>query len=533
MIESLRPGGESVTEADLVIMLHDMRFGGRLAASGQGAAFGGSQFTRDGCWMALDTMDRMPTMAQELLCSVPQMQGVEKNAATNESPGALPHQVFDEVVAGRVLPPDRAERVARWAQKWGVPFQNNSKTMAVYNSSDGPPLYLSTLAKYDRLYPDHHIMRNQFIHRPTGEIRTVGAAGLECARFIMRAIQNSEERGHGLYAVPNTNRKQTSPSGVFRDGCDSYFYPEEEYGRPVDYSYLAYIENQALAVDALTSAAHLYGNLYDGTDELKKEAGTWLRKADDLRHRVFDRFWMDDVGIYAAAVDAAGDQVKLESNAALEAALSEELLKGRKDAPDVVISHMKWLYSEDVMTPVGPRMLHRKFGRFEEGGEYYAYQGSGAVWPHATFIIAQGARRWGLHMPSYDMGVRRTLGWFNRIGEVVEMGSVDRKTNEPVYNPYESLVTRAGSKAIAAAELGQRDQGWSAAGALREHWDWKNGIPEEPAGSWQRALARQIMDVARDIPAASEGRPAAALHIDTRRGQELKRQRAERLGLAA
>ncbi len=526
MSELIVPNCPYATEGNLSAVLHEARFAGGIAASGQRAGFGGNLFTRDACRMMRDTMEKYPSMTRELLSTLPQMQGTEFNAATNEFPDAMPHQTFRQIVGGRRLPDKQVEDVEYWTDKWGVDMQHNEtdgKWFTIYNSSDGPLLYLITLAEFKRLPEGADVMKDEFLHRPTGEVRTIAEAGRRCVDSIMYFLNKSEEKGSGLYAVPNTNLKQTSPSGVMRDGFDSYYYPEGDAGKPVDFKFLAYIDNQALAYEALTIAAN---ELYPD-DEKSSE---WRAKAEELRQHTIDAFWMEESQFFAAAVDINGKQVALESNAAAE------ILNGpfltTTDGPDYVRAILKWLYDPKVMTPAGPRMISRKFDSFE--GDYYAYQGTGAVWPHANGIIAKGLRNhWGIFKPSHDIGVRRTLGLLNRAGESVEVAFVHRESNEPIYNPYPSEVRMVGAVTIAAAELGQEDQGWAASAGLREIWDWKRGIPEERSGSWQRAIARHIMDIASSIPAASENKQSQPFFVDIEKGKILKEQRAEQMGFAA
>jgi hypothetical protein len=526
MEEYTQPGETYATEGNLSAVLHEARFAGGIAASGQRAGFGGNLFTRDACRMMRDTMDKYPSMTRELLSTLPQMQGVDYNEATNEFPDAMPHQTFRQITSGRRLPDKLVESAEFWTTKWGVELQHNDidgKWFTIYNSSDGPLLYLITLAEFSRLPEGKDVLKDEFIHKPTGQVRTVGEAGRRCVDAIMRSMKESEDKWSGLYIVPNTNPKQTSPSGVMRDGFDSYYYPDGEKGRPVDFGAMAYIDNQALAYEALMVAAT---DLYpDDAD-----APQWRAKAEEIRTRTLESFWMEGAHYFAAAVDGRGQTVCLESNAAAEM-LNGPFLK-RDDGPEYVKAILRWLYSPQVMTPIGPRMISRKFDDYE--GVYYAYQGTGTVWPHVNGIIAKGLRKhWGLYRPSHDIGMKRTVGHLNRAGEAVEMAFVHRKSNEPVYNPYQSEIRAAGALAIAAAELGQEDQGWAASAGLRELWDWKAGIPEERPGSWQRALARQIMDVAVEIPPADLGLPAQSFFVDLEKGREYKEQRAKDMGLAS
>jgi hypothetical protein len=190
-----------------------------------------------------------------------------------------------------------------------------------------------------------------------------------------------------------------------------------------------------------------------------------------------------------------------------------------------------WLYSDEVMTPIGPRMLSLRHAAVE--GDYYPYQGSGAVWSVTNGIIAKGLGRWGLHPLRRELGVDRLLGWFNRSGEAVELAYVHRETNQPCYDPYPQHPWADDALIVAAAELGQIDQGWGASAALAEIWSSRIGLPDPVSGSWQRALCRRTLAHAHTNPPAADNLPEHPVHIDLEAGRALAGQRAKRLGLAA
>lgn len=524
MNETSTPRADYATEENLSAVLHESRYAGGISASGQRAGFGGNLYTRDGLRVMRDTMTHFPSMTRELLSIFPQMQGIEENETTNEFKNSMPHQTFRQIEGGRQLPDSQLEIAEYWTRKWGVEMNQNStegKHFTVYNSSDAPLLYLITLAEFADLPEGKNVLNDKFLHRPTGQVRTVGEAAHRCADFITSFIGLSEEKGPGLYGVPNTNPRQTSPSGVMRDGFDSYYHPDREHCRPIDFSFAAYIDNQALAYEALQAAIKLFPD-----DE---QVPLWRDKAEQLRSRTLEAFWMPDSKLFAAAIDGDGEQVRLKSTAMLEL-LNSSFLKV-PEGPEYVRSLVKWLYSPEVMTAVGPRMLSLEHDMYE--GEFYSYQGTGAVWPVVNGIVAKGLRNeWGLPTLSQDLGIRRTLGLLNRAGEAVELCYVDKRTGEPLYQRTYCR-DAIGSVAIAACDHGQIDQAWTASAGLRELWDIKNGAATEAPGTWQRALARQAMSRAIDFLPASANHPTAPHHIDIERGEVLKLQRSHRLKLAA
>ncbi len=502
-----------VNEARLSRVIHEGRFAGGIAASGQTAAFGGNLITRDACRMMRDVVRRYPWMVRELLGLLPRFQGEEVNSLTNEFPGAMPHQLFREVIAGRYLPEDRVADAEYWTRKWRIPFVEDpimGHWFVVYNSSDAPPLYLIALAEFVQSY-GRDVLADKYRHHQTGEVRTVSQAAHKCIDFMTGMIDC-------LYRVPSTNPYQTSPSGVMRDGFDAYYRPVDDQIEPIDYSLVAYLENQALVHEALTLAATVIF-----PDDPR--AGEWLVVGRAVRDAALAKFWMDDLRFFCPAIDKAG-QVRLESNAALEL-LNGPFFRDVAEGPDLISALVLWGFDpENVLTPIGPRMISVKHSANE--GLYYGYQSTGAVWSVTDGIFAKGLRHHGLYPLSYDQGVGRLLGWLERAREVVELAYVDRTTNQPCYYPYIQQIRAKGATVIAAVEPGQLNQGWGATAGLHEIWENELGRPD--IVGWRRVLSAQALQLARLVPAAASGEPEGHFYIDSDEGWRLREERARPFG---
>lgn len=271
-----------------------------------------------------------PWLAREMLGVLPQEEGVQHDSSTNEFPDALPHQVFREVVGGRYAPSAQVEAVERWAGIWGVPLRTDptgARTLVIFNSSDAPLLYLVSLGAFCRLPGGRIVLGDRFIHRPTGEVRTVAEAARRCIAFVARVLSTARDSGLDLYAVPNTNPRQTSPSGVMRDGFDAYYRPGGGQDEALDYSLVAYVENQALLYEGLTLAAlELFPD--------DPDAPEWLAAAASVRASTLKQFWIEDWQMFCPAVDRRGP-VALHSTAAAEL-LNGPFLDDIPDAPDYV-----------------------------------------------------------------------------------------------------------------------------------------------------------------------------------------------------
>ena len=509
------------TKGTMAAILHDCRFAGGISASGQSAGFGGNLFTRDTLRVVRDVIGLRGygSFVREILGVLPQWQGIEEDPSTNELPDALPHQVFRQVVGGRRLPDSQMETAEYWTGKWGVEMKShpdNGRQFVLYNSSDGPLLYLIALSEFCRV-AGYGVLRDTFRHWPTGTDRTVGEAARRCVDYIVGAVGRSEDAGLGLYGVPNANPKQTSPSGVMRDGFDAYVRPD---GRAAEYAFAAYCENQALVYEALVVAAcELFPE--------DAQAKYWLSLADELRRRTIDRLWTGS--FFAAAIDTHGP-IETASSAVFEM-LDGPFFDGLADGPEYVKAIVTRLYQPDFMTAIGPRMVSLEHSGLE--GDYYAYQGSGAVWGVTNGIVATSLHRWSLGDVARDMGHGRLIGWFNRARQAMELTYVHRESGQPLYeSTAQDGRSPAGYRKIYPAELGQPDQAWSASAALRQlHTDYKVAAPQP--GTWQFALNQQVMQLAREIPTAQSANPSDPLYVDLVVGRELKRRRAESLGISA
>ncbi|RYH33080.1 MAG: hypothetical protein EON54_20580 [Alcaligenaceae bacterium] len=325
--------------------------------------------------------------------------------------------------------------------------------LVIYNSSDGPLLYLITLGEYIQTYGDRSILKDRFYHHPSRTTRTVGEAAHRCVQYIERVLSESPD---GLYSVPNTNVLQTSPSGVMRDGSDAYVRSD---GTPADYSRVAYIENQGLAHHALQMTAEV---LFP--DE--QEARVRRTLAHNLRDAAIERFWMEDKSFFAAAIDRNG-QIDMLSSAVFEL-LDSPFFEGVKGGGDYVEGLVRKLYDdESFMTPIGARMISLEQS-YLEGDDYYSYQGSGVVWPVTNGIIANGLSRWSLQWLARDLGVRRLVGGIEQSRQAFELTYVHRLSNAPMYKPSNHKVGDDLKKVIYASDRAQPNQAWTASAGLRQ-----------------------------------------------------------------
>ena len=509
------------TRETMLEQLHACRGPNGLSASDNTGRFGGKLFVRDTKHVVRDVM-HLPGLAsfcRNMFSAVAQWQGTECNETTNELPNAMPHEVFRQFIGGIGVSHEHIERAETTTKKWGIQLNVHpeyGRYYVTYNSSDAAPLYLIALAEYCQLY-GRHVLSDVFKHQLTGSNRTVAQAAHRCVEFLLDGIKTGETAGHGLYAVPNTNPLQTSPSGVMRDGFDAYYHAD---GKPVNYSLVAYIENQALVYEALHVAADI---LF--MDDL--DAARWRGVAEELRRRTVEKLWITDEAFFAAAHDSSGP-VAMRSSAAFEL-LDGPFFVGLPDGPEYVRALVERLYSQEFMTPVGVRMTSRAHRLLE--GDYWAYQGVRAVWPVTTNTITNGLRYWGMPQLAYDLGVRRLIGGLNRLGHATELMYVDDVSGRPLFHPEMITTLSPQYRRVAyPAELGQTTQSWTVSAVLRQlSQQSKTSLG---VAAWQTVLDQKVASAARNFPTADHI-PHLHMPIDLEHGKILKRRRAEQLGYAA
>lgn len=500
-------GSERATLGELSAVLQEARVGGIGATAGPGR-FEGYLFSRDALMVAGDLLSRQPRTARETLVLLPQWQAQEHDPVTEAQPGRLPHQVFEVVVDGHCLSHERIADAEQLAQEWGMPFTDG---FAVYNTTDAPALYLDVLCRYIRRWGPR-ILEDSYLHRPSGGLRTVADAAIGCADWLVACAEASDL---GLVETAGTNARQTSWSGVLRDGGDSYYHPTGARGASVNRGApIAYLEVQARAYDGLRAAARVLPD--------HPRSGAWRALADRLPELVLRHFWLPEAGHFASAVDrdATGRArpVRLRTSAAFDL-LSTGLLDGLPDAPDLVRAIVGDLYSARFMTSVGPTMVDRTT-TYE--GDYLAYQGARTSWGVVTGMAVEGLRRWGLGQLAVDLGVDRLLGAVARSGPR-EHWFLDPRDGRPLYVPRR--LERAcgdGLRLLPSAAAGESRQTWTASAAVRILRERDAGAYVQPArGTWRAELTRRAFDEVVDIPPAASGAPASTAVLDLEAGHVL------------
>ena len=141
----------------------------------------------------------------------------------------------------------------------------------------------------------------------------------------------------------------------------------------------ALVELQGYWYDALVRMAELRERV------LETDGGSLRRAAEELRARIEERYWMEDPGYYAFALDGQKRQVRgIASN-------PTHLLWSGVPAADRASRVARRLFADDIWTGWGVRTLSRDNPAYNP----ISYH-RGSVWPHDNAIAAMGLFRYGL-----------------------------------------------------------------------------------------------------------------------------------------
>jgi glycogen debranching enzyme len=294
-------------------------------------------FGRDALITGFEALLATPDVARDALRFLARLQGGADDPARDEEPGKIPHEIrFGEMAAAGEVP--------------HTPY---------YGSVDATPLFLVLLDEYELW---------------TADAESVDAL-LPAAEAALGWIERAEQDGDGLLAYARRTPKGLRNQG-WKDSHDGVPFADGTSAEPP----IALVEVQGYAVDARRRMAAVY------------ERRGRLAEAERLRARaaahaeaIEARFWMEEKGTYAIALDRDGRQVDAVTSNPGHLLFSRALSDAR--ARDVVAG----LLRPEMWTGWGIRTL-------AQGQRAYnplSYH-NGTVWPHDNALCAMGMSSYGM-----------------------------------------------------------------------------------------------------------------------------------------
>jgi glycogen debranching enzyme len=322
------------SSSDLYMMLTETEAGLYPAA---GIPWYCNPFGRDGILTALQCLWMDPEIARGVLLFLADNQAREVNNEEDAEPGKILHEF----------------RVGEMANTGEIPFGR------YYGSVDATPLFVFLAGAY---------------YGRTGDIaliRRIWPNVLAALDWIDR-YGDADEDGFVEYS---RHSKRGLTNQGWKDSWDAVFHADGTLAEGP----IALVEVQGYVYAAKTAAARLAGAMghRDLAEGLEKEAAR-------LRDAFEDRFWTEEKGTYALALDGKKRQCRVRSSNA-----GHCLFTGIADPPrarKVVNQIMR----DDFFSGWGIRTVAATEARYNPMSYH-----NGSVWPHDNAFVAAGMIRYG------------------------------------------------------------------------------------------------------------------------------------------
>lgn len=323
-----------------------------------------SVFGRDSLIVSLQNMMVYPDFARGTLKRLAELQATEVDAYRDAEPGKMPHEL-------------RMGELAHFKRIPHTPY---------YGTADATILYIIAWHEAWKWLGDDVL----FAHYQK--------AVQQCLGWIDRY---GDRDGDGFQEYQTRSDKGYENMG-WKDAGDAVVYPDGSLVKGPK----ALCELQGYVFDAKLRVAD--GAEYFGKPDL---AAKLRQEAADLQQRFEERFWCEDLGYYAYALDGDKKPVKtIASNA------GHLLWSGivRQDRAERVVRR---LLEPDMWSGWGIRTLSTRNPAYNP----FSYQ-NGSVWPHDNGIIAMGFKRYGFAeeaaMVARDISEAGSYFQLNRLPEL-------------------------------------------------------------------------------------------------------------------
>jgi len=297
-----------------------------------------AMFGRDGIITALSVLWADPSLARGVLLSLAATQATRVDPASDAQPGKILHEA----------------RGGEMAALGEIPFA------AYYGSVDATPLFV--------------LLAGRYYHR-TGDDETIRRLWPHIEAALAWMDRDGDTDGDGFVEYARATERGLQNQG-WKDSHDAVFHAD---GTLVE-GPVALCEVQGYVYAARMHAAELAAVLGDET-----RAAALRAQAERLRVAFEERFWCDDLGVYALALDGAKRPCRVVSSNAAQCLMSGIVSPERaRRVADTVMG-------DGVFSGWGVRTIREGEARYNP----MAYH-NGSIWPHDTALVALGLARYGL-----------------------------------------------------------------------------------------------------------------------------------------
>jgi len=293
-------------------------------------------FGRDGIITAWQMLWIDPSLAKGVLTYLASRQATEVNPFMDSAPGKIMHET----------------RGGEMSALREVPFG------LYYGGVDTTCLFIALAGAYARR---------------TGDLETIRALWPNLIAAAGWMTDYGDSNGDGLIDYARGADTGLSNQG-WKDSEDSIFYSDGRFPKGP----IALLEVQGYAYAAWKALAELGVHLGDD------RAAQWQARAETVRTLVEERYWMEDEGFYAIALDGDGEQCRaIGSNAG-------HLLFSGLPTHERAHRVTRRMLTAEFRSGWGLRTLGKGQTRFNPMSYH-----NGSVWPHDTAMAAAGMAGYG------------------------------------------------------------------------------------------------------------------------------------------